>query len=179
MSKSADNLSKIDEATTKRNSKYQIIFKESQRSHRTGNQLSLNHLFSLNRDHNISLNHIVSLNQDNNFENKSIRTEPLYDVESQLRSSPIIFDRNHEKVCMGISINNFNNENNNKNINKTNERKSNFLEIPNNQSPLKPRESVNSAKSSLYNCLICCDRNPNAVFMDCGHGGIFINFSIK
>ena len=119
MSKSADNLSKIDEATTKRNSKYQIIFKESQRSHRTGNQLSLNHLFSLNRDHNISLNHIVSLNQDNNFENKSIRTEPLYDVESQLRSSPIIFDRNHEKVCMGISINNFNNENNNKNINKT------------------------------------------------------------
>ena len=42
-----------------------------------------------------------------------------------------------------------------------------FLVIPLENSLCK------SEKSSIANCLICCDKPPNAVFMDCGHGGNF------
>ena len=149
MTKSADNLGKASDPppSTKRHSKYQIVFKESQRSH-TG-QLSMNRMYSLNREINPEV--------------KSIHTEPVFDIESQNKLSPIIFDRNHGS----------NNQPDTIKENKDPIIKANLLTKP--HSPF--RKSVHSEKSSLFNnCLICCDRNSNAVFMDCGHGGEKIYF---
>ena len=35
------------------------------------------------------------------------------------------------------------------------------------------KESISrSSERSVQNCLICYDKPPDAVFMECGHGGI-------
>ena len=184
MSKSADNFAKTFDApaSTKRNSKYQIVFKESQRSH--SGQLSMNRMYSLNRE--------------NILEVKSIHTEPAYDFDSQLKQSPVIFDRNHgiiltnsnqfqennEKNSQNNVKNSENNVKNNEKIGKNSEKnqknqknnqkmmKINILELPSSENPLL-KSSVASEKSSICNCLICCDKASNAVFLDCGHGGAF------
>ena len=153
MTKSADNLGKASDAPpTKRPSKYQMVFKESQRSH-TG-QLSMNRMYSLNREISPSV--------------KSIHTEPVFDLDSQNKLSPIIFDRNHgsnnQLILSPMPETLKENKDPIINLNLLNQQHSPF------------RKSVHSEKSSICNCLICCDRNSNAVFMDCGHGGEKIYF---
>lgn len=32
------------------------------------------------------------------------------------------------------------------------------------------------SEKSIKTCVICCDKAPDAVIMNCGHGGIFSNF---
>ncbi len=37
-------------------------------------------------------------------------------------------------------------------------------------------EDKSILNQTVNSCLICFDKSPNAVFMDCGHGGKFIPF---
>lgn len=42
---------------------------------------------------------------------------------------------------------------------------------------LRPSNHIrNISEKSVANCLICFDKTPDCVFMDCGHGGKFIIF---
>lgn len=55
----------------------------------------------------------------------------------------------------------------------SNDQKSNSKQfqnkIPNNFSNLSSMSNI--SEKSLKNCVICCDRIPDAVIMECGHGG--------
>ena len=50
------------------------------------------------------------------------------------------------------------------------------LSPPQKGSEIDPQSPEKLGDKSVNCCLICMDKAPDAVFMDCGHGGIFIDF---
>lgn len=148
MSKSACELStnkRFIELSSKTNSKNRLLLKDSSRTHKTECHLSLNPCMS----------------EKEKIPDFEIRTEPLHDFQNteEKKSSIILFNRNYQKDSECELIKKESLEKNKKPL---------FLEIP---SPEINQKSVFTEKSSVANCLICCDKPPNAVFMDCGHGG--------
>lgn len=117
------------------------LFKDSNRTHKTEC-----HLFMSCKD---------------KIQDFEIKTEPIHDFQNseEKKSSIILFNRNYQKESEMELIQKEPLEKNTKPL---------LLEIP---SPELNRRSVFTEKSSVANCLICCDKPPNAVFMDCGHGG--------
>lgn len=59
----------------------------------------------------------------------------------------------------------------NKSFNIGHERVKTQLSDSNDKSVMIEDKSV--LNQTVNSCLICFDKAPNAVFMDCGHGGIF------
>lgn len=113
---------------------------------------------SIKTNFHVSTRQFLMSEKNRDEEIKSIKTEPVH--ESENKSGLILFDRNHT---------------NNLDIFE----KKNIQKNPNFSPQNKLKDSNFSEKSSINNCcFICCDRSPNAVFMECGHGGICL-FLIK
>lgn len=60
----------------------------------------------------------------------------------------------------------------NKSFNIGHERVKTQLSEINDKSVMADDKSI--LNQTVNSCLICFDKPPNAVFMDCGHGGIFL-----
>ena len=93
----------------------------------------------------------INLNNILSFPEKSIKTEPISRTRDKL---PILADKNPIYA-----------QNKNNNI---------FTILEKEQNKLHNEDK--SEKSSIVNCLICCDKESNAVFLDCGHGGFPYNY---
>ena len=53
-----------------------------------------------------------------------------------------------------------------------------FSEIKEEAAENEDKISENLREKSTQNCLICFDNQPDAVFMDCGHGGVCYDCSL-